>query len=69
MILKHSTYRYYLLTKHRSNSIMDYPKIRWVKSIKRNGGKEWAYYDNDDDEFILNFSDKHAKRIMSVEPG
>jgi ABC-type cobalamin/Fe3+-siderophores transport system ATPase subunit len=37
---------------------IDFTKLKWVKNIKRDNGKEWAYFDEfENDEFILHWSD------------
>ncbi|GEP98116.1 HNH endonuclease [Chitinophaga cymbidii] len=44
--------------------------IHWVKNVKRNGGTDWAYYENADDTTIhLNFSDDQRKGAALVSPG
>lgn len=38
---------------------IDSSKIKWIKNIKREKGKEWAYFDNyEDDEFPLHWSNR-----------
>lgn len=44
--------------------------IRWVKNVKRDKGRAWAYYeDNTDDQFYLNFSKTQVKQASLVQPG
>lgn len=33
-----------------------YKDIQWVRNVKREGGKNWAYFDEDKDEMILHWS-------------
>lgn len=44
--------------------------ICWVKNVKRDKGRAWAYYeDNTDEQFYLNFSKTQVKQGSLVQPG
>jgi hypothetical protein len=36
--------------------MFSYKDIQWVRNVKREGGENWAYFDEDNDEMILHWS-------------
>jgi hypothetical protein len=36
--------------------MFSYKDIQWVRNVKREGGENWAYFDDDKDEMILHWS-------------
>jgi len=47
-----------------------YTKILWVKSVKRDNGRDWAYFEEGtEDKFDLNFSESHVTSMENVQPG
>ncbi|HUH46582.1 MAG TPA: hypothetical protein VLZ54_05465 [Arenibacter sp.] len=42
--------------------MISYKDIQWCRNVKREGGKDWAYFDNDDDEIILHWSSSYVRQ-------
>ncbi|HEU4790281.1 MAG TPA: HNH endonuclease [Flavobacterium sp.] len=42
--------------------MFSYKDIQWVRNVKREGGKNWAYFDEDKDEMILHWSSSFVKK-------
>ncbi|WP_419211116.1 HNH endonuclease [Maribacter sp. X9] len=42
--------------------MFNHQDIKWVRNVKRDKGKEWAYFDDDSEEMILNWSSNFKKR-------
>jgi len=39
-----------------------YKDIQWIRNVKREGGKNWAYFDGDEDNMILHWSSSFVKK-------
>jgi len=50
--------------------ILNQEDIKWVKNIKRDGGRDWAYYDDEvGSTFPLGFSQSQYPGALKVQPG